>query len=154
MRPAIGAQLANPGRKVAAIVGDGCFAMNAFEIATAVQEHLPIRVFVFNDEKLGMVEDGHKTVYGRQPSYATNPLDVCLVARGLGAIAVRVETLEELDAVDEIVANYAGPVVIDVAIDGDIHMPKIDRVAAMNKQAAPNINAFGISPKALPTLPN
>ncbi|HEY4181176.1 MAG TPA: thiamine pyrophosphate-binding protein [Kofleriaceae bacterium] len=152
---ALGAQLANPGRKVAAIVGDGCFAMNAFEIATAVQEKLPIRVFVFNDEKLGMVEDGHKTVYGRQPSYATNPLDVCLVARGLGAVSVRVESLEELDAVDEIVANYAGPVVIDVAIDGDIHMPKIDRVAAMNNQAAPNINAFGIEPKSFDKhLPN
>jgi acetolactate synthase-1/2/3 large subunit len=151
---AIGAQLANPGRAVAAIVGDGCFAMNAFEIATAVQEKLPIRVFVFNDEKLGMVEDGHKTVYGRQPSYATNPLDVCLVARGLGALAVRVESIEELDALDEIVGNHAGVVIIDVAIDGDIHMPKVDRVAAMNKQAAPNINAFGIAPKALPTLPN
>jgi len=143
---ALGAQLANPGRTVAAIVGDGCFAMNAFEIATAVQENLPIRVFVFNDEKLGMVEDGHRTVYGRQPSYATNPLDVRLVAMGLGAKAIRVETLAELAAAHELLASTPGPVVIDVAIDGDIHMPKIDRVAAMKGNATPNINAFGIAP--------
>ncbi|HEY1552893.1 MAG TPA: thiamine pyrophosphate-binding protein, partial [Kofleriaceae bacterium] len=41
---AIGAQLANPTRAVAAVCGDGCFAMNAFEIATAVAERLPLRI--------------------------------------------------------------------------------------------------------------
>src|SRR5690606_26830031 len=82
---AIGAALGHPGRTVAAICGDGCFAMNAFEIATAVQENLPIRVFVFNDERLGMVENGHQNVYGRRPRYSTGPLDVCSIARGLGA---------------------------------------------------------------------
>ena len=140
---AIGAQLAHPDRAVAAIVGDGCFAMNAFEIATAVAERLPIRVFVFNDQKLGMVEDGHNTVYGRRPSYPTNPLDVCLVARGLGAATMRVKTVEQLAAAAELLATSPGPVVIDVAIDSTIHLPKLDRVAAMN---APRVNAFGISP--------
>src|SRR2546430_3726653 len=42
---AIGAQLANPDRVVSAIVGDGCFAMNAFEIQTPVHAKLPIRLF-------------------------------------------------------------------------------------------------------------
>ncbi len=140
---AIGAQLAHPDRAVAAIVGDGCFAMNAFEIATAVAERLPIRIFVFNDQKLGMVEDGHATVYGRRPSYPTNPLDVCLVARGLGAASLRVESVEQLAAVADLLATTTGPVVIDVAIDSDIHLPKIDRVAAMKEQ--PRVNAFGVS---------
>lgn len=133
---AIGAQLAHPGRSVAAICGDGCFAMNAFEIATAVAERLPIRVFVFNDERLGMVENGHRSVYGRAPLYPTTPLNVCLVARGLGAITMRVETLEQLAATRDLLANTPGPVVIDVAIDGDIHLPKRDRVAAMNERAS------------------
>jgi len=148
---AIGAQLAYPGRSVAAIVGDGCFAMNAFEIATAVAEGLPIRVFVFNDQKLGMVEDGHNTVYGRKPSYPTNPLDVCLVARGLGAATLRVETVAQLAAAADLVATTPGPVVIDVAIDCDIHLPKIDRVAAMKNR--PVSNAFGVS-VARPTVVN
>ncbi|MDB4963542.1 MAG: Acetolactate synthase large subunit protein [Myxococcales bacterium] len=146
---AIGAQLAHPERSVAAIVGDGCFAMNAFEVATAVAERLPIRVFVFNDQKLGMVEDGHKAVYGRKPSYPTNPLDVCLVARGLGAATMRVETIEQLAACADLLAHHPGPVVIDVAIDGEIHLPKIDRVAAMKERPtaeAPSAsNAFGVS---------
>src|SRR4029077_19534367 len=93
---AIGAQLANPGRTAAEICGDGCFAMNAFEIATAVQAGLPIRVFVFNDGKLGMVEAGNRSVYGRSPEYSTTPLDVCTVARGLGATTLRVDGIGQL----------------------------------------------------------
>jgi acetolactate synthase-1/2/3 large subunit len=126
---AIGAALAKPGRSVAAICGDGCFAMNAFEIATAVAERIPIRVFVFNDERLGMVEHGHKTVYGRRPSYPTAPLDVCSVARGLGAETLRAGSRGELrDAVTQL-REVAGPVVIDVRIDHEILLERGDRVA-------------------------
>lgn len=125
---AIGAQLAHPGRSVAAICGDGCFAMNAFEIATAVQEQLPLRVFVFNDERLGMVENGHQNVYGRRPRYSTGPLDICSIARGLGAVTTRVDGKNQLDP---LLFTAPGPVVIDVRIDPDILIPKVDRVAVM-----------------------
>ncbi len=125
---AIGAQLAHPGRTVAAICGDGCFAMNAFEIATAVQEQLPIRVFVFNDERLGMVENGHQNVYGRRPRYSTGPLDICSIARGLGAVTMRVDGKNQFDPM---MFAVPGPVVIDVRIDPDVIMPKVDRVAVM-----------------------
>lgn len=125
---AIGAQLAHPGRSVAAICGDGCFAMNAFEIATAVQERLPIRVFVFNDERLGMVENGHQNVYGRRPRYSTGPLDICSIARGLGAATMRVDGKNQFDPM---MFTAPGPVVIDVQIDPDIMIPKVDRVAVM-----------------------
>ena len=128
---AIGAQLAHPGRFVAAIVGDGCFAMNAFEISTAVAERLPIRVFVFNDERLAMVENGHQTVYGRHPRYPTAPLDVCAVARGLGAISLRVGQIGQLEAAREVIRGAPGVVVVDVRIDPAIALPKLDRVAAM-----------------------
>lgn len=125
---AIGAQLAHPGRSVAAICGDGCFAMNAFEIATAVQEQLPIRVFVFNDQRLGMVENGHQTVYGRRPRYSTGPLDICSIARGLGAVTTRVDGRHQLDPM---LFTTPGPLVIDVRIDPDVAIPKVDRVATM-----------------------
>jgi acetolactate synthase I/II/III large subunit len=127
---AIGAQLAHPGRAVAAICGDGCFAMNAFEIATAVAERLPIRVFVFNDQRLGMVEIGHEAVYGRRPDYPTTPMDVCTIATGLGAVSIRVNRRGELAAAAELIAGTAGPVVVDVRIDHEIRLPKKDRVAS------------------------
>jgi acetolactate synthase-1/2/3 large subunit len=134
---AIGAQLAHPGRSVAAICGDGCFAMNAFEIATAVQERLPIRVFVFNDERLGMVENGHQNVYGRRPSYPTGQLDICSIARGLGAATIRVDGQNQFDPS---IFAVPGPVVVDVRIDPDVVMPKVDRVAVMaTKPRAPTV---------------
>lgn len=128
---AIGAQLAFPARTVAAICGDGCFAMNAFEIATAVSERLPIRVFVFNDERLGMVERGHRNVYGRTPEYPTTPLDVCTVARGLGATVLCVKHPGQLRAARDTLRSAPGPIVVDVRIDPEIALPKRDRVSAM-----------------------
>jgi len=127
---AIGAQLANPGRSVAAICGDGCFAMNAFEIATAVAEGLPLRVFVFNDGRLGMVEHGHAHVYGRRPDYPT-ALDVVTLAKGLGATAVRIDGTRQLDQHVELLRTTPGPVVIEVMIDHAVVMASKDRVAAM-----------------------
>lgn len=139
---AIGAQLANPGREVAAICGDGCFAMNAFEIATAVAEKLPIRVFVFNDQRLGMVEAGHLAVYGRQPSYPTNPMDVCMIARGLGATALRLDGETTEEELAKVLRTTKGPVVVEVPIDPDVALPKRDRVAAMapgNQRPTPKL---------------
>jgi acetolactate synthase-1/2/3 large subunit len=128
---AIGTQLAFPGRMVAAICGDGCFAMNAFEVATAVAEKLPIRIFVFNDERLGMVENGHRTLFGRTPEFPTAPLDVCTVARGLGATALRVERPGQLTLASDLLRNEPGPVVVEVRIDPDIKLPRRERVVAM-----------------------
>jgi acetolactate synthase-1/2/3 large subunit len=133
---AIGAQLAHPHRSVAAICGDGCFAMNAFEIATAVAEQLPIRVFVFNDGRLGMVENGHEKVYGRRPEYPTGPLNVCEVARGLGAEVIRVTGAGELARSATLLRGASGPVVVDVRIDHRIVLPRRDRVAAMTPPSA------------------
>src|SRR5262249_8971393 len=142
---AIGAQLARPDRFVAAICGDGCFAMNAFEIATAVRERLPIRVFVFNDERLGMVERGHQTVYGRTPDFPTTPLDIVAIARGLGAQALRIDGPGQPAQSRELLVSARGPVVIEVRIDPDIALPKLDRVAAM---------APSVSPKPPPKVVN
>jgi acetolactate synthase I/II/III large subunit len=136
---AIGAKLALPHRTVAAIVGDGCFAMNAFEVATAVAQRLPIRVFVFNDDRLGMVENGHEHVYGRRPDYSSGGMDVCAIAAGLGAATVRVYRPGDLANAARMLNGYPGPVVVDVQIDPDVRLPKKDRMAAF--APPPKVNA-------------
>jgi acetolactate synthase-1/2/3 large subunit len=133
---AIGAQLANPTRAVAAVCGDGCFAMNAFEIATAVAERLPLRIFVFNDGRLGMVENGHANVYGRRPEYPT-ALDVVTVAKGLGATALRIDGKDQLADARELLRVARGPVVVEVMIDHEVMLASKDRVAAMKPSDAP-----------------
>ena len=147
---ALGAQLAHPDRSVAAICGDGCFAMNAFEIATAVQEQLPIRVFVFNDQRLGMVENGHEKVYGRRPRYPTGPLDICSIARGLGAATLRIDHKGQFDGA---LLRTRGPLVVDVRVDPEIMIPKVDRVAVMaTKPMAKPVPAVAVQPDTWPRL--
>ena len=133
---AVGLQSAHRSRPVAAICGDGCFAMNAAEVATAVQERLPIRVFVFNDRRLGMVEIGHQSVYGRSPGFSTGPLDVQLLARGFGADAALAEQPGDLLALADRLRDRSRALVVDVRIDPTAKMPKRER-----------IDPFGVSPK-------
>lgn len=131
---AIGVKLARPTRPVAAICGDGCFAMNGFEIATAAAEHIPLVLFVFNDRRLGMVEHGHRAVYGRDASYPIS-MDVGALARGLGAGFVRVERPGDILRIADRLRAPDGPLVVDVVIDPDVRMPSRDRMVAIDSSA-------------------
>ncbi|MGZ3438764.1 MAG: thiamine pyrophosphate-binding protein, partial [Polyangia bacterium] len=124
---AVGAQLAHPDRVVATIVGDGCFAMNAFEIATAFNAKLPLLIFVINDGRLGMVEVGAKTVYGRTASFPTGPMDVPQLAAALGAQTIVADQFGCIRDADLMEMRKLGPVVIDVRIDPTIKIPKRER---------------------------
>ena len=109
---AIGVKLARPDRPVAAICGDGCFAMNGFEIATAAAEKIPLVLFVFNDRRLGMVEHGHRTVYGREASYPI-AMDVGALAQGLGADFVRVDRPGDIVRIADRLRNPTGPTAVN-----------------------------------------
>jgi thiamine pyrophosphate-dependent acetolactate synthase large subunit-like protein len=94
-----------------------------------------------------MVENGHEKVYGRRPSYSTGQLDVCDIARGLGASVARVDGPGQLARAQQTLRNAVGPVVFDVRIDHEIQMAKRDRVAAMTpppvvQQGAPKLRVI------------
>jgi acetolactate synthase-1/2/3 large subunit len=134
---AIGAQIAHPDRPVAAIIGDGCLAMYAGELATLSAERLPVRVFVMNDERLGMVEIGHAAVYNRSVHYPTTPLDVARLAESLGVRSLVVTRPDQILNARELI-EHPGPIVIDVRIDRTVRMPRKDRlVAATPSQPQP-----------------
>ena len=138
---AVGAQLAHPNRVVATIVGDGCFAMNAFEIATAVNAKLPLLIFVINDGRLGMVEVGAKSVYGRTADYPTGPMDVPQLAAALGAQTVVADQFGCIRDADLMELRKHGPVVIDVRIDPTIKIPKRERfIGFAPKRIRPTLN--------------
>lgn len=88
---AIGSKLAAPTRSVAAICGDGGFAMVGTEISTAVQAGIPLVVFVLNNGGYGMVENGNKRVYGRTPTYEVGNVSVSALAQTLGAQTLVIE---------------------------------------------------------------
>ncbi len=118
---AIGCKLAKPERTVAAICGDGGFAMVGNEISTAVQNNTPIVVFVLNDGVYGMVEIGHERLYSRTPSWPIS-MDVGVAAAAVGADIYRITEPGQLTQLMFKLRRTKKTAVVDIAIDPAFRM--------------------------------
>lgn len=121
---ALGARLARPDRPAVAICGDGCFAMNIGDLAVAAKEKIPLVVAVLNDERYGMVEIGHQALYGRTPDYSMGPMNIAMMARGVGAHAVSIDASHQLYGTDLSSLEQGIPIVFDIHVDRAVHMPR------------------------------
>ena len=94
---AIGAQIAVPDATVIDIDGDHSFNMTMTEMATAVQNNLPIKVCIINNGYMGMVRQWQELFYNRRysKSYLANP-DYATLARAFGAVGITVDKKEEV----------------------------------------------------------
>ena len=135
---AIGAQIANPGKQVVNIAGDGCFRMNMNEIATAVREKLPLIEVIVNNHVLGMVRQWQNLFYEERYSATVldDAVDFAKVAQAMGATGIRVTTREEFDAAFDQALQADGPVVLDCIIGRD------EKVWPMVAPGAPISEAF------------
>jgi acetolactate synthase-1/2/3 large subunit len=115
---AMGAQAAYRDRLVLCIAGDGSFQMNTQELATAVIEKLPVKVFVINNRFHGMVRQWQDLFY--EGRYASSNLgntpDFVKLAEAYGAAGVRIEKADEVDDGIRKALSIEGPVVIDVPV--------------------------------------
>ena len=121
---AIGAQLANPDKRIVHLTGDGSFHMNLNEGCTAVSYRLPIITVLFNNGVLGMVYQWQSQFYGQRYS-ATVPrrqTDFVKMAEAFGAKGYAAGTLEEFEECYRLALQEEGPVWIDCAIDKDIRV--------------------------------
>ncbi len=118
---AIGAQVARPDRQVINIGGDGCFRMNMNELATASRYNIPIINIIIDNHVLGMVRQWQTLFYGKRYSQTVlrDMVDYCKVAEGLGCLAFRVTTVQELEPALRAALAADRPVVIDCVIDDD-----------------------------------
>jgi len=125
----VGGSMANPTRRSVALVGDAAFAMNGFEVHTAVDENLPITWVVLNNHGHGMVRQGDQLMRGRDlgASQFKFPVDSAGVARALGARGVTVTTPAELRAALIEAMAHHGPTVIDAVIDAEELVPTLAR---------------------------
>lgn len=98
---AMGAQFANPDRRVIMITGDGSFKMNFNEIVTSVRHKLPIKIFLMDNNTLGMVRQWQDLFYDQRFASTTleDPIDYVQFAASLGAKGYRVDEVDQLDAV-------------------------------------------------------
>ncbi|WMX44387.1 pyruvate dehydrogenase [Streptomyces roseicoloratus] len=114
---AIGAQFTDRGRQVVSMSGDGGFSMLMGDFLTLVQYDLPVKVIVFDNSSLGMVE--LEMLVAGLPSYGTtnkNP-DFAAVARAAGAFGVRVEKPKHLAGALKDAFRHKGPALVDVVTD-------------------------------------
>jgi len=120
MGAAIGACIGSK-QKTVLITSDGSFHMNLNELATAVDNRLPLVVLVLNNNVLGMVRQWQTMFFGQRYSSTTlnRKTDYCKLADAFGAKGYRVENLSQLDPVLDEVMALNEPVVVDIHIDRD-----------------------------------
>lgn len=114
---AIGAQFLDRDRQVVSMSGDGGFTMLMGEFLTMVQYDLPVKVVLFNNSSLGMVE--LEMMVDGMPAHGThnrNP-DFAALAQAAGAYAVRVEQPQQLREALRGVLDHPGPALIDIVTD-------------------------------------
>ena len=115
---AIGAQLGNPNALVIDIAGEASIQMNIQELATATQYRLPVKIFILNNEYMGMVRQWQELTYESRysESYSDSLPDFVKLAEAYGWKGIRIEAPDDLD--DGIAAMLAhdGPVLVDCKV--------------------------------------
>jgi acetolactate synthase I/II/III large subunit len=136
---AIGTQMANPGKRVLHIAGDGCFRMNCNELITVAAQKLPIITVVLKNDTLGMVRQWQKLFFSRRYSATDLPdvVDYVKLAEAMGLKGFFIKDLEGLaSALEEAKVNPTGTVLIcDIHIDENV-FPIVPPGEALNNQVS------------------
>ena len=115
---AIGAQVGCPDALVIDIAGDASIQMNIQELGTATQFRLPVKVFILNNEWMGMVRQWQELTYESRysSSYSDALPDFVKLAEAYGWKGIQIDTLDQLDdGISEMLA-YKGPVMVDCRV--------------------------------------
>ncbi|TCS60983.1 acetolactate synthase 3 large subunit [Varunaivibrio sulfuroxidans] len=133
---ALGVQVAHPKALVVDIAGEASIQMNIQEMATLVQYRLPVKIFILNNQYMGMVRQWQELLHGGRysESYMESLPDFVKLAEAFGAHGVRAEKMADLDgAIAEMLATE-GPVIADICVDEKENcFPMIPSGAAHNE---------------------
>ena len=133
---AIGAQLGNPNALVIDIAGEASIQMNIQELATAKQYELPVKVFVLNNEYMGMVRQWQELNYQSRyaHSYSESLPDFVKLAEAYGWKGLRIEDPADLDDGIAAMLAHPGPVFVDCRVAKHANcFPMIPSGAAHNE---------------------
>ena len=115
---AIGAQMGNPDSLVICIAGDASIQMNIQELGTASQYRLPVKIFILNNEYMGMVRQWQELTYESRysNSYSDSLPDFVKLAEAYGWTGIRIEGPQELEAGIRQMIETPGPVLVDCRV--------------------------------------
>ncbi len=138
---AIGVQMAHPDALVIDIAGEGSILMNIQELSTAAQYRLPVKVFILNNEYLGMVRQWQELLHGGRYSHSYSEAlpDFVKLAEAFGARGIRCSDPADLDAAIAEMIETPKPVVFDCRIDKTENcLPMIPSGKAHNEMILPD----------------
>ncbi|NJO35978.1 MAG: acetolactate synthase 3 large subunit, partial [Rhodospirillales bacterium] len=130
---AIGAQLGHPDALVIDIAGEASIQMNIQELGTASQYRLPVKVFILNNEYMGMVRQWQELTYESRysNSYSDSLPDFVKLAEAYGWKGIRITEERELDDGIMRMLDHNGPVIVDCLVAQDANcLPMIPSGAA------------------------
>jgi acetolactate synthase-1/2/3 large subunit len=133
---AMGAQAAFPGRQVITICGDGGVQMNIQEMATLVQNRLPVKIVILNNNFLGMVRQWQELFFDKRYSSTCMelPIDYIKLADAYGAKGFRATKPGEVDKVIKAAFKEKGPVIMEFMIAREEKvLPMVPAGAALNE---------------------
>jgi acetolactate synthase-1/2/3 large subunit len=116
---AIGVQRAHPNALVIDIAGEASILMNMQEMSTAVQHRLPVKIFIINNQYMGMVRQWQELLHGGRysESYTEALPDFVKLAEAYHAVGIRCDKPGELDAAIKHMIEVPKPVIFDCVVD-------------------------------------
>tara|TARA_B100000678_G_scaffold194397_2_gene162816 strand:+ start:486 stop:2258 length:1773 start_codon:yes stop_codon:yes gene_type:complete len=132
---ALGVQAAHPDALVIDIAGEASIQMCMQEMSTAIQHGLPIKIFILNNEWMGMVRQWQQLLHGERysHSYSDSLPDFVALAKAYGGHGIQCKTPGDLDAAIMEMIEYDGPVLFDCLVTKDENcFPMIPSGAAHN----------------------
>lgn len=116
---AIGVQVAHPDKPVVCVTGESSILMNIQELSTAVQYRLPVKIFILNNQYMGMVRQWQEMFYSSRysESYMDSLPDFVKLAEAYGMKGVRCKDPAKLDEAIEEMLQHPGPVIADIWVD-------------------------------------
>jgi acetolactate synthase-1/2/3 large subunit len=133
---AMGAKVGRPDKTVIDIAGDGSFQMNSQELATVVQNEIPVVVVILNNGYLGMVRQWQELFYERRYSctFIKGSVDFVKLAEAYGALGLRAERPSEVGPAIEEAVRSGRPAVVDVIVECEANVyPMVPAGAAINE---------------------
>ena len=116
---AVGVQIAHPGKLVIDIAGEASVLMTMQEMSTAVQYNLPIKIFILNNQYMGMVRQWQELLHEKNysESYSEALPDFVKLAEAYGCKGIKAEKPDELDTKIKEMLEHNGPVIFDCHVD-------------------------------------
>ncbi len=116
---AIGVQMAHPDALVVDVAGEASTMMNIQELSTAVQYALPIKVFILNNQWMGMVRQWQELLHGSRYSHSYSEAlpDFVKLAEAFGCVGLRASKVSEVDDVIREMIDTKRPVIVDMCVD-------------------------------------